>query len=268
MSATRWLAGVLALGAVLCSGCGTLPDGRRWGGEATALPGWRQTGRRAWRAALDPQTWAPLAAAALLQIDDMDHELSDWAVEHTPLFGSPDKAEDATGWTGNLLDYALYTSMILPPSGDGVGEWILNRAGGVAVEFTSVGVAGYTVDVLKETTARTRPNGANDRSLPSNHATRSSVDVTLAARNLDATPMPAAARWTAQAGLYGLGVAASWSRVEAAGHYPSDVLVGWALGHFWGTFVHDAFLWRGEPPVLVEVAPVPGGAQLVLRVPF
>lgn len=266
MNLVRFTMAVLALG--LCSGCGTLPDGRRWGHEATARPGWQQVGRSAWRAAIDPQTWGPLAAAALLQIDNADHEISDWAIEHAPIFGSPEEAEDAVGWTGQTLDTAWYASMALAPSGETAGEWTLNKLRGAAVEFGAVGVAGYTVDFLKEEVGRTRPNRENKRSFPSNHAQRSAVDVTLAARNLDATPMPAPLRRAAKAGLYGVGAVSAWSRVEAAGHYPSDVLAGWAIGHFWGAFLHDAFLWRGDPPVLIELAPTPGGAALTLRARF
>ena len=267
MLLSRCILTVLLMGLILGSGCGTLPDGRRWGAEATPLPGWRQLGRSAWRASADPQTWGPLAAAALLQIDHADHELSDWARDHTPLFGSPENAEDAQSWTGQVLDDAFYVSLLLPPAGDSLGDWSANRLRGAAVEFSAIAANNLSVDTLKDAAGRTRPNRENNRSLPSNHSARSSVDVTLAARNLDATPMPPAARWSAKAGLYGMGAASAWSRVEAGAHYPSDVLVGWALGHFWGAFVHDAFLWQGEPPVLL-LLPEPGGARLALQFSF
>ena len=268
MTVVRCIPPFAILALVLASGCGTLPDGRSWGGEATCLPGWRQLGRSATRAALDPQTWGPLAAAALLQIDDADHELSDWAREHTPLFGSPEAAQDAQGWTGEALDDSLYATLLLTPGGDTPGAWTLNKLRGGAVEFAALGASGLTVDGLKDAAGRTRPAGDNDKSFPSSHAARSSADVTLAARNLDATPMPASVRWTAKAGLYGLGAASAWSRVEAGSHYPSDALAGWAVGHFWGPFIHDAFLWRGEPPVLLLLTPEPGGARLALQMSF
>jgi membrane-associated phospholipid phosphatase len=34
----------------------------------------------------------------------------------------------------------------------------------------------------------------------------------------------------------------AWARVEGEKHYPTDVLVGAALGNFLTRFVHDAFL--------------------------
>lgn len=269
MAVARFTMAVLAAWVALCTGCGTLPDGRRWGGDATILPGWRQIGRSAGQAAIDPQTWVPLAAAALLQIDNADHELSDWAREHTPVFGSPEDAQDAQSWTGQALDDSLYATMLLPPSGDTLGAWTVNKVRGAAVEFSAVAANNLAIDVLKDAAGRTRPDGTNDRSLPSNHAARSSVDVALAARNLDATPMPSVARWTAKTGLYGMGAASAWSRVEAGAHYPSDVLAGWAAGHFWGAFVHDAFLWRGEPPAcMILLVPEPGGVRLAWQMSF
>ncbi len=258
------LAGLLALSA----GCGTMSNGRRWGETATVRPGWSHVGRSAWAAVRDPQVWGPLLAAGLLQIDDADRELSDWAVEHTPIFGSPEEAEDAVGWTGEVLDDALYATMLLTPSGDDPGEWALSKLGGAAVEFAGVFASDQSVNVLKDATGRTRPNEKNDKSFPSSHATRSSVDVTLACRNLDATPMPDGVRATAKTGLYGVGIVSAWSRVEAEGHYPSDVLAGWALGRFWGAFTYDAFLPEARPPFALELAPDRGGARVGLRFSF
>jgi hypothetical protein len=34
----------------------------------------------------------------------------------------------------------------------------------------------------------------------------------------------------------------AWARVEGEKHYPTDVLVGAALGNFITRFVHDAFM--------------------------
>jgi len=37
-----------------------------------------------------------------------------------------------------------------------------------------------------------------------------------------------------------------WARIEASKHYPTDVLVGAALGNFIALLVHDAFLKPNE----------------------
>jgi len=38
-------------------GCGTLPDGRRWGGEVTPFPSGHRLKKAAKNALLDPGTW-------------------------------------------------------------------------------------------------------------------------------------------------------------------------------------------------------------------
>jgi membrane-associated phospholipid phosphatase len=254
--------GVLLLPLLLlAAGCGTMSNGRAWGQDATVRPGWARIRTSAARAALDPQTWGPLVAAALLQVDDADHRISDWAVDHTPIFDSPEDAEDARHWTGTALDATFYVSLAATPSGDEPGTWMANKVRGGLVEFAGAGLADLWVDPLKKRTGRKRPNEENDKSFPSSHATRSAIDVTLAVRNIDAMDLPDPARVGLKTGVYSLGAISAWCRVEAAGHYPSDVLAGWALGHFWTAFIHDAFLYGEEPPFTVQVLPEPDGVQ-------
>ena len=45
----------------------------------------------------------------------------------------------------------------------------------------------------------------------------------------------------------GLAVGTAYARVEAKEHFPSDVLVGAALGHFIGVFANEAFLGIDQP---------------------
>ena len=49
---------------------------------------------------------------------------------------------------------------------------------------------------------------------------------------------------------------ASWARVEAGGHFPSDVLFAAGATNFLAGFVHDAFLGLGaQPGVVVSRGP-------------
>jgi membrane-associated phospholipid phosphatase len=57
--------------------------------------------------------------------------------------------------------------------------------------------------------------------------------------------------------------------VEGQQHYPSDVLVGAALGHFLTAFIHDALLNLPEDGnVDFAVFPVKGGAGMKLAFRF
>ncbi|MFQ5542720.1 MAG: phosphatase PAP2 family protein [Nitrospiria bacterium] len=242
-----------------------MSNGRNWGQDMTLRPGWDRLKSAAMRTVRDPQTWGPLAVAGLLQINDSDRKISDWAVDHTPVFGSSKNARDATGWTGQSLDTIFYVSLLATPSGDAPGEWVRNKFRGAMVEFTGFTIANVSVDFLKDVSGRVRPSKSDDKSFPSSHARRSSADVTLATRNLDAMALPRHVRVPLKTGMYSLGLVSAWSRVEAQAHYPSDVLVGWALGHFWTAFIHDAFLYKEDPLFLMHFMPEPDGMQVRLR---
>jgi hypothetical protein len=65
------------------------------------------------------------------------------------------------------------------------------------------------------------------------------------------------------AGLTGLTLATGWARVEAGFHYPSDVLVGMAIGDFNGAFFDGAFMGLPQAShVALAVEPVHAGALL------
>ena len=88
-----FLLAIFVLSGVLTTGCGTLPNGRKWGQDATLTPGWERVRKAAFNAAVSPETWVPVACAAILQIDDMDHRISDWATDHHPIFGTQKTAK-------------------------------------------------------------------------------------------------------------------------------------------------------------------------------
>ncbi len=223
-------------------GCGTMENGRRWADDATLLPSAERLGHAALDALTAPGTWLPLAGAAVLQIDDWDGRISEWAIETTPIFGSVENAEDARGWTGTLSDSIYYASVLVTPSGEEAGGWFVDKAKGLAVGMGARVVTLVTTDLLKDATGRTRPNGSDDESLPSSHASGASVNATLTVRNVGATRWPTPVKYAVDTGVVGFAALSSWSRVEAGGHYPSDVLVGAALGHFLGRFFDEAFL--------------------------
>lgn len=230
-----------ALMLALC-GCGTLPSGRGWGEDATWRPGWERVRASAVNAARDPWVWGPLIGAAGFQIDDWDRRTSDWAREHTPVFGSQRSAED---WSDDLRSasvYAHYATILATPSGDEAGEWIINKAKGALVGVAAVSLTSEATTSLKSATDRERPNGLARESFPSGHTSSSAVHTRLASRNLQSIDMSRHTRWALDAGLYALTIGTSWARIEAGWHYPSDTLFSMAMGNFIASFVNDAFL--------------------------
>ena len=260
----------LALLAVLnVCGCATLPNGRTWGEDATYRPGWERIKESALDAARDPWVWAPVLGAGLLQIDDWDRKVSDWAREETPVFGSQQEAEDWSDDLKSASGIAFHASILATPSGPDPADWLLNKARGYLVEGAAIWLTSRTTQALKDATDRERPNGLALQSFPSGHTSASAVYTQLASRNLRSVELPEDVRRGLDYGLEALTLGTSWARVEAGWHFPSDTLFSMALGTFLASFFHDAFMGLDtEPPMDLSVALAPGGGELRWRLRF
>ncbi len=260
---------LLALMAIMTlSGCGTLPDGRLWGADATLAPGWERIRTSAIEAARDPWVWGPLAGAAVFQVDNWDHRVSDWAQDHTPVFGSQDDAEQWSDYLRDASEWANYLTIVATPGGSDTGQWVAAKARGVLVQAAAASATNFATGELKSTFDRERPNGADRESMPSGHTSESAVHTRLASRNLASIDMDPGTRRALDVGLAALTIGTSWARIEAGWHYPSDTLVGMALGNFIGSFVNDAFLGLQDSRVSVAFAPQPDGFAMSWRWAF
>lgn len=255
------LCGLLAL-----AGCATLPNGSNWGEEATLRPGWQKVGQAALAAVEAPGFWLPLAGAAVLQIDNWDHRISGWARRETPIFGSQQNASEWSDRLRSASAYAYFATVALTPGGEEPGRWMLDKARGLAVGGAAIVVTDEESALLKRTSARERPNGQDDQSMPSSHASRSAVLTELGRRNMQWVDVSETARGVVDAGLTALTLGTGWARVEAGFHYPSDVLVGMAIGDFNGAFFDHAFMGLPQPArMTLAVEPVHAGAELRVR---
>lgn len=253
--------------ALLLGGCATLPNGRGWGADATIRPGWDRVREAAVSAARDPWVWVPLAGATVFQFGSFDRRTSDWARENTPIFGSTENAEQ---WSDDLRDVSRllqFGTLLATPSGGEPREWIANKARGFAVELAAMGATAAATGLLKQSTGRERPNASDDESFPSGHTSSAAVNGRLALINLESISMPRGARIAANVGIDLTTFGTGWARVEAGVHYPSDVLVGMALGNFFARFATDAFL-RRDSRESVAVTPTDGGARIDWTVRF
>jgi len=160
-------------------------------------------------------------------------------------------------------------SGLVAPSGDSTAGWIEAKAKGFGVEGGAGIVTLGTVEVLKTTVQRTRPDGSDKQSFPSGHSTGAAFFSTVSSRNIEALSWSEGTTTAAQIGLGALTAATAWARVEANKHYPSDVLAGVAIGHFFGAFLTDAFLGLDNPRhVLVLVEPSREGAIALVQFNF
>lgn len=262
----RALAAVSLLTALSLAGCATLPDGHRWGGDATLAPGWARVRAAAVGAATDPWVWAPLAGAAALQVDNLDHRVSHWGRTRNPIFGSE---ANATVWSDRLRSVSVgadIATVLFTPSGDLDGTWLLDKAKGYLVNLAAATVATESATLLQDTVRRERPNGANDHSFPSDHSASSSVYTRLASLNLQEIPMNGDTRDTLDVGLHALSFATAWARVEGGWHYPSDTLAGMAIGNFCAEFFTNTFMGLDAARERFAFSPLPGGGAISFSV--
>lgn len=261
----------LACANLILTACATIPDGHRWGEDATVSPGWQRVGSAAWQAVKNPTFWAPLLAAGAMQIDGWDHRVSSWARRNTPVFGSE---ANAANWSNDLRSASVvadWATVVLAPSGPLDQDWLVDKLKGGAVDLVAAESAIEFTAGLEHVTKRERPNGAGDTSMPSDHTTTSAVYTSLAAQNLELSGLDPGLQTAADIGLGALTVATGWARVEAGYHFPSDTMVGASIGSFFGNFFTDAFLAPAtgpSPRTSMHLKALPGGAELVLQVAF
>ena len=250
------------------TGCGTLQNGRRWGQDAISPVELKRIPDAAYHAFFDLQTLIPTAGALVFTVDHYDKKVSHWATSHHPIFGSKDTASQASDYLLSALDVETFTTALATPSGKDPKDWAYSKAKGVSVELGAELVTAGATSLLKDATNRTRPDGGG-KSFPSGHSSNAFSSSTLANRNLNSITMPEEMRMPLQIGNILLATGVGWARVEAGKHYPSDVLVGAALGHFLSAFIYDAFMGLPEHERLgLYVSPTKHGVMIGLSFGF
>ncbi|MCP4433668.1 MAG: hypothetical protein GY806_22040 [Gammaproteobacteria bacterium] len=100
---------------VMVTGCAS-GSRHSLGGSTTASPDWARLKNASHQAFRDPNVWGTLLAAAVLQINNYDEELSDRLREDTPLFGSTKAASDASYDFRDSTELAYMTTALLTPA--------------------------------------------------------------------------------------------------------------------------------------------------------
>src|ERR1051325_7018493 len=224
------------------TGCGSLRSDRNWGEHAFRPATLERIPAAAKNALLDPVTWVPLIGAGVIAAGGWDHSISDWASRETPLYGSKNGAENFSDAGRDILIGEAFGTMLLTPSGSSAGEWAWNKTKGAGVEAGAFLFTDFTTREFKEAIGRKRPDKRDAESMPSGHASSAFSGMALANRNLDYIDMNPYGRTGLKAANVALATTVSWARVEGQKHFPTDVLVGAAVGNFLTRFIYDAFL--------------------------
>lgn len=246
---------------IALTGCAVHRDQQVWGEGATLHPGWDRAGAGLIYAVSSPGVWGSMVASLAIQRGGWDQDVSGWAVEEAPVFGSPERA---SRWSDDL---AATSELVRVGSALGAphhqGEWFSQKMGGVLNGYLAYQTTRLATTTLKDEVSRERPNGANRASYPSGHTSTAAVHSTMAAEAFAYYSGGSKLRAGLQGGSYAIAAATGWARVEAGVHYPSDVLAGFALGHMVGRFFSYTFFGvAGDGGVVPELALLPGGASL------
>ncbi|MEM1436674.1 MAG: phosphatase PAP2 family protein [Pseudomonadota bacterium] len=259
----------LALVLAVLAGCHTTPPradlaatAPATAGDARQRPAVPRLGGRLRSATLtalrDRGTWLPLAGAAVLSIGSLDEDLADWGAREQPLFGG--KAADRSDLLLDLSRYsALATALLMPAERwSDRGQNLLFAAGTLLAN-------GAVVEAGKSLSQRTRPNGRGNRSFPSGHASQAATGSVLTVQQLQAAGLSPPWQRVAHTGFTLSAATTGWARIEARKHFPTDVLVGYALGNFMANFARALFY--PESPATLGLAPMADGMALTLTLP-
>ena len=254
----------------LITACASLPEDHvPWGQDTTLSPGWQRFKQASIRVLKDPQVWVPTAGAALFVVTDWDDNVSDWAIDHHPLSDDAKDASDLSDDLRNLTTAAYAASSLLLPSGDDMREVAWNKSKAIGVGVLAIGLNDRITDGLKSLADRAPPDESDSDSFPSKHTSEASVRATLTARNLEYINMNSNLRWALQGTVYTVAGLTGWATLEEARHFPSDVLFGYALGHFIGAVANDAFITpASQGNVMISVTPEQSGLRLSLHARF
>ncbi len=246
-----WM-GLLCLGG--CVGQGNWGSSVHW-------PTGSQFSEAARTAAKDPTVWVPVLTAGVMLAADVDKKWSEDLAEDQPLFG-----DDAEKISSNLRDVAsgayVLTALIAP------SPTLQDKFKGISVGVATAALDGAVSYSLKEAVGRERPDGSNDRSMPSGHASKAASRTHMARRNLAYIDMPDWSRQTLNVSLHAVAIGTGLARVEARKHYLADVLVGYALGNFLAGFMYEAFLDSDVDGPQISFQSVDQGGAFTLTLPL
>ncbi|WP_439861255.1 phosphatase PAP2 family protein [Pseudomonas sp. MBLB4136] len=223
---------------------------------------WEHLGAAAAGAAREPGSWGPLAAAVVIAAGGWDRQWQHSAAKHQYLFGEDAEERSNDLMAASSLLYGV-SALLAKPADVGaaqVWEW---RASNLAVMLADKALVDGLVGEWKSASGRDRPDGIADDAFPSRHSATVATQTSLTRRNLEHIDLDPDLRQLASLGLYGVDGLTALARIEADKHYPTDTLVGMALGSFLANFSYRLLL-ESPPSQDLSFALQPSAAGLAL----
>ena len=232
---------LLLLLLLLISSCSLFTRPGRWGKNAIYPVRWERVKKSFIKNVTSRHVWIPATAGLLFQTGGYDEKVTERAERNGT--ESAKSAVDLSDTLNDILKIEMYASILLTSSSE--GDWkkyTMNKVKGGVVVYSSVAIAHGTTSYIKDHVYRERPDTSDARSFPSGHATDAAAFRMVTTKNLESVEMPRDLRNGINILNGGLTATVLWSRVEAKKHYPSDALLGYAVGSFVSGFIYDAFM--------------------------
>ena len=208
-------------------------------------------------AGLHRDVWIPALSAAAVGLSGQDADLARRTARDSQLFS------DAQGSSDDLKDVAaiLYGVTLLAAPADPV----VSRSQYLLLDAQALSLSLGASTLLKDVTGRERPDGSNEQSFPSGHASYVATMTALSRAHVARTRLAPGMKGFLNGGFYALSAASAYARVEAGKHHLSDVLAGVALGNFAAHFVRR-LAFRDSEQVSLRV--LDDGLQLTIAKRF
>lgn len=254
---------ILTLLFVLCSSCSFIARKGKWGKDAFYPIKSERVKNAFIKNATSAHVWVPTVGAGFIHVMAYDNKISKYVNKDRTIYNEQTKADNYSDNFNNALKYEMYLSILLTPSQNEEGKvnnYIWNKFRGALLVNAASSSSKITQHTIRGVTDRRRPNAKDNNSLPSGHATEAGSRRVLITRNLESSGMDQ----STQTGINTVNTLMSfgtmWARVEGKRHYPTDVLLGYALGSFVSGFIYDALI-NDDMHTSVSLGPTPNGAM-------
>jgi hypothetical protein len=201
--------------------------------DTTSIFGWERIRQAAVNAVVSPMKRVPAADALTFQVGHRDQKDCDWAPSTASGYGSHKNA-------GRVRDLSLRSS----------GNTAMTSIRALPITATET-THSAEVDSrifmrqfdggINENASRSRPSGRADLTFFSSPSPGKALDSTPICPNIEYFKLSSPAAPVSQINFVLTPAAGLPARDEAKRNYLSDVLVGAAIGRFFGVFITDAF---------------------------
>ena len=183
----------------------------------------------------DPFTWGNLVLAGV--IAPFDHRISRYMVENKPLFngGASDESDNFRSYTNWSMQLSILS--VAEDYNNDLSDVFLIKTERLLRDNLSSGLTVMTNTQIQNIVDRKRPLTGSG-GFPSGHTSRTFATAYFARQNYNNSFFNDNTRTSLIFFTYLSAYTTGIARIEAGAHYPSDVLVGAALGNFGASILY------------------------------